>query len=186
LGEDRASNTEIASAPLESESSQGADRSATPVAHPKKGKKNKSEKETAGTSASYQEFRRTCDNILVQVNELRQLVGPGDGLDLADGWEGPAVEIRSLLLILRGVKWGQSDSLKRWVTAVIFQVSNVKLDARHVGFLYEATRALRIRYAVDSSAVDECVEILKRHGLDPFRGVTSMTDVATRYKVVKE
>ncbi|OWK42261.1 hypothetical protein FRUB_04339 [Fimbriiglobus ruber] len=105
--------------------------------------------------------------------------------ELSEEWEGAAVEITSLLYGLRSVKWGRGDALKRWATAVLFQTSNAVWDRRVVEFLREATRALRIRYLVDDSAVDECVAIMKTHGLDPFRGTAAKPVVTCEYQITK-
>ncbi len=151
----------------------------------KNGKGKKATKSDPKTMAvGYAELRRVCDAILTQVRELKSLVDE-KGV-LSDGWEGPVIEIKALLMSLRGVKWGNGDSLKRWITTLWFQIANATWDARHVALLLDATQSLRVRYVVDSSTVDECVRFVKKHGLDPFRATATTPEVKTRYKTVPE
>ena len=65
--------------------------------------KKRGDARESGTPAAYITFRRTCDEIVAQARELESLV-LADGA-LAEGWEGPAIEIRALLLSMREIPW---------------------------------------------------------------------------------
>jgi hypothetical protein len=82
--------------------------------------------------------------------------------------------------------WGHAEALQRVVVEVQAQVNNAPLDGRHVQFLADVFRNLRVRYLIDPSAVEEVQESVERHHLDPFRGTVSEPVVRKRYKLVED
>lgn len=128
-------------------------------------------------------FRRLCDAILSEVRELG--ISKHDQ-PLPDDWRGAAAEIETLLEKLYSVQWGKPEALKRVVSAILFQIANAEWDGRHVLFLDETIRRLRVRYAIDSSAVDECQEDARQNKLDSFRGTLAEPKVLKRFKIVED
>lgn len=148
---------------------------------PKAKPKNKTANPANADVRNYKAFRLACDEILIQAKELI------DGIiddKLGDGWEGAAIEIESLLFKMRSIKWGEGDSLKRWVSTVLFQVSNAKWEASHARFVYEATRSLRSYYLISQQAIDECISILEGLNLNMSRGIMSDENINVNYKIV--
>jgi len=131
----------------------------------------------------YKKFRTRCDGILTEVRELEASLARNS---FADNWVGPAAEIEMLLEDLYDTRWGKSESLKRVVVKLQAQLNNARWDHRHVAFLKEVLRGLRVRYSIDETAVREVAEAVTRHGLDPFRGSLSASETLKRLKIVEE
>jgi hypothetical protein len=93
------------------------------------------------------------------------------------------VEVEVLLEELYACKYGQGESLKRVVVAVQSQVNNARWDRKHVEFLRDVVRFLRVRYLVDEATVEACYEMMKARGLDPFRGSICEPRVVKRYRI---
>lgn len=134
-------------------------------------------------TTGYLEFRRICDAVLTEIGQLQELLA---GDQLIGDWFGPVVEIEALLEKLYDTPWGEAEALKRIVVSIQAQINNSPLDGRHVRFLTEVFRNLRVRYLIDSIAVDEVQHAVKRHGLDLFRGTVSEPVVRKRYMIVED
>jgi hypothetical protein len=130
--------------------------------------------------AAYRAFRGLCDEIL---NELRQIDVFLVGDEVNDEGAAVVVEVEELLERLYNCPFGQGESLKRVVVAVQSQVNNVPWARRHVEFLKEIVRYLRVRYLVDEASVHACYEMMKARGLDPFRGTVCEPRVVKRYRL---
>ncbi len=126
------------------------------------------------------DFRRLCDNIL---DELR-CIGPYlvDG-EVSDEGGAVVAEIEMLLERLYACPYGDGEYLKRAVVAVQSQVNNSRWDKRHVAFLEDVFRFLRVRYLIDDAVIDTCFALMKTHDLDPFRGTICTPRVAKRYRI---
>ena len=129
---------------------------------------------------AYRIFRRLCDDIF---NELRRIDAFIIEEKVSDEGAEVVTEIEALLERLYDCGYGQGESLKRAVVAVQSQVNNARWDRRHVEFLREFVRYLRVRYLVDEAAVNVCYEIMKAQGLDPFRGTICEPSVLKRYRI---
>jgi hypothetical protein len=113
------------------------------------------------------DVKRLCDDI------SRELVRMDCFLvddTVSDEGAGIIAEIEILLERLYACPHGQGESLKRVIVAVQSQVNNAPWDKRHIDFLGDIVRFLRVRHLVDDAAVDACYDMIKARGLDPFRG----------------
>ena len=129
---------------------------------------------------SYPAFRRLCDDLL---EELKAIDSFFVGDTVSDEGAGIVIEVEELLERLYACPHGHGESLKKVVVALQSQVNNAQWDSRHVGFLRDAIKNLRVRYLVDDSAVDACYELMKVHHLDEFRGTISEPQVVKRYRI---
>ena len=114
-----------------------------------------------------------CDAILTEIGQLQELM---TGDQLVGDWFGLVVEIQALLEQLYDTPWGEAESLKRIVVAIQAQINNAPLDGRHVSFLTDVFRNLRVLHLINSAAVNEVLNAVKRHKLDLFRGTVSEPD----------
>ncbi len=137
---------------------------------------------TASESASYQDFRRICDELLVEVKRADDYVVDGR---LSDTGMEVVVEVERLLDKLYGSTWGTKECLKRIVLAIGSQIYNVQWTQAHVGFLKDVVRLLRISYLVDDSLVEECLKLIRVHGLEVFRGTIAETEVRKKYRIAE-
>ena len=128
----------------------------------------------------YPEFRRLCDEI---INELSQIDEFFIGDEVSDEGLEVVVEIEELLERLYSCPYGKGESLKRVVVAIQTQVNNAQWARRHVEFLKEVIRFMRVRFLVDEAAVDHCYELIKAHDLDEFRGTVSEPQVVKHYRI---
>ena len=134
-------------------------------------------------ASGYPVFRRICDAILTEIGQLQEFL---NGDRLVGDWFGPVVEIEALLEQLYDTPWGEAESLKRIVVAIQAQINNSTLDHRHVSFLTDVFRNLRVRYLIDSAAVDEVLRAVQQHKLDLFRGTVSEPIIQKRFKIVED
>lgn len=130
--------------------------------------------------SSYQAFRRLCDNILEELARIDAFVVQNE---LCDEGSEVVAEVEALLEVLYACPYGQGESLKRVVVAIQSQVNNARWDRRHVSFLRDVFRFLRVRYLVDEATVKTCYDFMKERGLDPFRGTICEPQVVKRYRI---
>jgi len=104
---------------------------------------------------------------------------------VSDEGAGVIAEIANLLENLFDCPFGEGESLKSVVVAIQSQTNNADWSGQVVGFLRDVMVFLRARYVVNDQTVDEVYEIVKEHGLDPFRGSVSDRGIRTRYRLVK-
>lgn len=79
-------------------------------------------------------------------------------------------EVEAGLEQLYDCQWGTGESLKRFVVAIQSQVNSAVWTRSHVAFVRDALQFLRVRDAVNDATVKHCINLIKEHGLDPFRG----------------
>lgn len=147
--------------------------------------KAKAAAEPSRDASSYSDFRRICDAILEELTWLADFLVDGQVSD--EGGES-TVEIEELLERLYALRYGSGEFLKRVVVALQSQIINAIWETRHVEYLTEAMRYLRLRYVVDEETVSRCYEMMKAYELDPLRGTIGSPRVARRYRIeaVKE
>ena len=133
-------------------------------------------------SEEYALFRRICDDLTSEVNSLNDFLVDGK---VAEEGSGTVVEIEYLLERLYDCNWGGDEILQRAVVAIQSQVNNAHWTTRHVEFFRDVLRFLRARYVLSESTIDECYEMIEKHGLDPFRGTLSEPEVVKRYRIVE-
>lgn len=128
----------------------------------------------------YRTFRQLCDAILAEVNALEPMLSgdhpPGEV-------PGEVVEIEVLLDRLYACRFGKDELLKRVVVAIQSQINNTAWDRRHVQYVKDVFRYLRLRYVLGEDTVQACYDMMKLHGLDRFRGTVSAPDVAKQYRI---
>ena len=95
------------------------------------------------------------------------------------------VKVEELLERLFDCNWGQGDALKRIAVAIESQVKNAEWTERHVSFLEEFVGFMATRYMIDDSLVADCIETIKQHELNPFRGTIAETSGLKKYKIVE-
>lgn len=132
---------------------------------------------------NYGAFRRTCDRLAAELRRVDDYLK--DGVLCDEGME-VVVEVEQILDDLYRVDYGQRECLKRIVVAINSQINNIRWTASHSGFLRDTALMLRNSYLVDDSLVKECYALIKRYGLDPFRGTVSESPVLKRYRIVEE
>ncbi len=169
-----------ASRPLAYVAAETQSTSGTPTGY---AARSKAPKSLPVDERDYKKFRTLCDGILAEVRELESMLARNS---FADTWVGSAAEIEVLLEDLYDAKWGKVDCLKRVVAKLQAQLNNARWDARHVAFLDDVFRGLRVRYSIDDTAVREIAEAVARHGLDPFRGSLSDSGTSKRLKIVED
>ncbi len=130
--------------------------------------------------AVHQAFLQLCDDLLDELGNIDAFIVDNEVTD-----EGTAVvaEVEAILEELFDCPYGQGDSLKRVVVAVQSQVNNARWDRRHVDFLRDVFRFLRVRYLVDESSVKACYDYMRARGLDSFRGTIGEPQVVKRYRI---
>ena len=130
--------------------------------------------------ATYRAFRRLCDDIFA---ELEMINGFFINDEVSDEGAEVVAEVEALLEELYTCPHGQGESLKRVVVAVQSQVNNVRWERRHIEFLGDVVRFLRVRYLVNEATVETCYDMMKARGLDPFRGTICEPRVLKRYRI---
>ena len=133
-------------------------------------------------SEEYALFRQLCDDLVSEVDAINDFLVDGE---VTEEGLGAVVEIEHLLDRLYDCNWGKDEILQRAVVAVQSQVNNAQWTTRHVEFLRDVLRFLRPRYVLGEDTIDECYEIIEKHGLDPFRGTVSEPEVLKRYRIVE-
>jgi hypothetical protein len=93
------------------------------------------------------------------------------------------VEIETTLEELSMCDFGAGTALENCVVAVQGQVCNCNWTKCHVGFLDDAIRYLRARYTFVDSDVDAIFALMKRYGLDQFRGAVSGSAIKKTYVI---
>jgi hypothetical protein len=136
----------------------------------------------ASEAATYQEFRRICDELLVEAKRADNFLV--DGL-LSDTGMELVVEVEELLDRLYGIERGKHECLKRIVVAIGSQLYNVQWTRAHIGFLKDVVRLLRSSYLIDDSLVEECLRLIRSHGLEVFRGTVTETEVRKKYRIIE-
>lgn len=131
-----------------------------------------------------QQYSQICGRVLEELDELEAADYLVDGT-VSDEGAGVVAEIANLLEQLFDCPFGQGESLKSVVVAIQSQTNNADWTPEIVAFLRDTMQFLRARYVVNDQTVDEVYEILKEHGLDPFRGSVSDRDIKTRYRLVE-
>lgn len=139
-------------------------------------------RKSAVDSVAYHEFRRICDDLMMEVKRASDYLVEGTMSDM--GME-VVVEVEQILDELYRNTWGTNECLKRIVVAIGSQIYNVRWTAAHVGFLKDVVRLLRISYLIDESLVAECLKLIRDHRLEVFRGSIAETEVRTRYRIVE-
>ncbi len=135
---------------------------------------------TASESASYRDFRRICDELLMQAKRADDYLVDAR---LGDTGMEVVVEVEQLLDELYSNTWGTKECLKRIVLAIGSQIYNVAWTQAHVAFLKDVVRLLRISYLIDDSLVEECLKLIRVHGLEVFRGTIAETEVRKKYRI---
>jgi hypothetical protein len=138
------------------------------------------QKAASNEVSSYRTFRRLCDDI---ISELNGIDGFLQGDEVSDEGSEVVVEVEELLERLYDCPWGRGETLKRVVVAVQSQVGNARWARRHVEFVRDVIRFLRVRYLVDEAAVDACYGFMKQRGLDPFRGTICEPQTVKKYRL---
>jgi hypothetical protein len=144
------------------------------------GKGNSSTRQPPRESTSYPVYRRLCDETFKELERIDAFIVEGEVSD--EGMEVVA-EVEALLEQLYACPYGQGESLKRVVVALQSQVNNARWDRRHIDFLRDVVRYLRVRYLVDEATVGACYDMMKAHGLDEFRGTIGAPWVVKRYRI---
>lgn len=129
---------------------------------------------------SYQAFRRLCDAISVELGRIDAFFVNDE---MSDEGAEVVAEVEALLEELYACPYGQGEALKRIVVAVQSQVNNVRWDKRHIDFLRDVSRFLRVRYLVDETSVKTCYDYMKARGLEPFRGTICEPRGIKRYRI---
>jgi hypothetical protein len=143
------------------------------------------DRETPGpakATASYKDFRRICDDLFAEAKRAQIYLLDGK---LSDTGMEVVVEVEELLDRLYANAWGQDESLKRIVVAIGSQLNNVDWTDAHVGFLKNVVSLLRNSYLIDDSLVTECLELIREHGLEVFRGTVTETEVRKKYRIAE-
>jgi len=130
------------------------------------------------------QFSQICEQVLDELEGLEAADYLMDG-KVSDEGAGVVAEIANLLEQLFDCPFGDGESLKSVVVAIQSQTNNVDWTPEILAFLRDTMQFLRARYVVNDQTVDEVYEILKEHGLDPFRGSVSDRDMKTRYRLVE-
>jgi len=136
-------------------------------------------KRTSNERVHFQQFRDICGAMVHEVARIEECLS---------GSRDPSfhlVTFEQLLDQLFECEWGQEESLARIAVAIESQVKNVEWSARHVSFLREFLAYLSTRYMVDAAVVDFCLDCIRSHGLDPFRGTLTDTDSVKQYRIVE-
>lgn len=126
------------------------------------------------------DFRRTCDALLL---ELRRLDDFWSDEVLADEGLEVTVEVRQLLSDVFVCEWGKGDCLKRAVVAIESQIGNTNWTKPLAKFVEAAISLLRLRYLIDEQVVEEILDLVEAHGLDPFRGTVSQPQVRKQFVI---
>jgi len=129
-------------------------------------------------------FSEICGRVLGELDDLEGADYLVDG-KVSDEGAGVIAEIANLLEKLFDCPFGEGESLKSVVAAIQSQTNNADWSRQIVDFLRDVMVFLRARYVVNDQTVDEVYEIVKEHGLDPFRGSVSDRGIKTRYRLVK-
>jgi hypothetical protein len=129
-------------------------------------------------------FANICQRVLCELEDLEQSDCLAGGKVSEEG-AGFIVQIDDLLESLFDCPFGQGESLKGVVVAIQSQTRNADWTQEIVSFLREAMVFLQARYAVNDQTIDEVYEIIKEHGLDPFRGTVSDEGIKTQYRLVR-
>lgn len=130
--------------------------------------------------SSYRAFRRLCDAIFEELGRIDAFFVKDE---VCDEDSEVVAEVEALLEELYACPYGQGESLKAVVVAVQSQVNNVRWDRRHIDFLRDVFRFLRVRYLVDEMSVKTCYDFMKARGLEPFRGTICEPQVMKRYRI---
>lgn len=131
-------------------------------------------------TAGWREFRTLCNEVIEELHKIGNFIQ--DGAVLPEALE-VIVEVEHLLEKLYDCPWGQGESLKRFVLVLQSQLNNTEWSVKHVQFLDNAMRFLRVRYVVDAETVDEALRLVEEQGLDPFRGTVSDCCVLKKYRL---
>jgi hypothetical protein len=134
----------------------------------------------AERSTSYRSFRRTCDQLRLEIGRIDEFVDNGIVTD--EGLE-VVVEVEHLLESLYDCPWGEGESLKRVIVAIQSQVANAVWTAKHVDFLKDVIARLRVRYLINADVVNDCYELIETHGLEEFRGSVTETETRKKYRI---
>jgi hypothetical protein len=150
-----------------------------------KQEKNDSLKKLPKDDTAYRSFRRICDHLAQELNNIDDFLIKDEITD--EGFE-VVVEVEHLLEDLYDCPWGENECLKRTVVAIQSQVNNIHWTRQHVDFLKDIVSYLRVRYLIDEATVNACYNMLAARGLDPFRGTVSEPKVVKKYRIdeVKE
>ena len=104
---------------------------------------------------------------------------------LSDTGMEVVVEAEQLLDKLYVNTWGERECLKRIVLAIGSQIYNVQWTQAHVAFLKDVVGLLQISYHIDDSLVEECLKLIRVHGLEVFRGTIAETEVRKKYRIME-
>jgi hypothetical protein len=150
-----------------------------------KQEKNDSLKKLPKDDTAYRSFRRLCDRLAEELNNIDDFLLKDEIAD--EGFE-VVVEVEHLLEDLYDCPWGENECLKRTVVAIQSQVNNINWTRQHVDFLKDIVNYLRVRYLIDEATVNACYTMLADRGLDLFRGTVSEPKVVKKYRIdeVKE
>lgn len=130
--------------------------------------------------AANRAFRRLCNSLIEELGKI-DVFFVGD--EVSDEGAEVVTEVEALLEELYDRPYGQGESLKRVVVAVQSQVNNARWDRRHVDFLRDVFRFLRVRYLVNEATVIACYDAMKARGLDPFCGTIGEPRAVKRYRI---
>ncbi len=128
----------------------------------------------------FQLFREICDELVNLSKSLDDHLV--ENAVVAEGM-GILIQIDSLLEKLYDCEWGDGESLKKIVVTIQSQLNNVEWTGEHVRFAKVIFATIRARRVVNDDLAKECMEIVKEHGLDIFRGTVS-GDVERRFVLV--
>ena len=126
------------------------------------------------------DFRKKCDALLL---ELRRLDDYWIDEQLADEGLEVTVELRQLLSDVYVCEWGKSDCLKRSVVVIESQIGNASWTKPLAKFVEAAISLIRLRYLIDEQVVEEILDLVEAHGLDPFRGTVSQPQVRKQFVI---
>lgn len=130
--------------------------------------------------ATYRIFRTSCDRIIEELSKIPRYF---HGNAVSDEGVEVVAEVEALLEDLYECRHGQGEILKRIIVAIQSQVNNVQWEKSHAEFLTDIFAFLRVRYLIDESVVATCYDMIKEHGLDPFRGSVATPLAAKRYRI---
>jgi hypothetical protein len=171
---------EVESARHQSTAAPGSLRIAAPAAEPPPQPRRGQPRLPPAQGSHYRHFRQLCDRLVEELKKIDDFLDDGgvteEGLEVV-------VEVEALLEALYDCPWGKGESLKRVVVAIQSQVNNANWKRPHVAFLKEVLPYLRVRYVIDDGTVAECYAMIKRQGLDPFRGTVSEPVVLKKYRI---
>ena len=131
-------------------------------------------------SALVESHHQRCDAVLL---ELRRLDDFWDGELLADEGLEVTVELRQLLADVYDSDFGKGECLKRAIVAIETQIGNANWTKSLANFVEAAISLIRIRQSIDEQVVEEVLDLVEVHGLDPFRGTVSEPQVRKKFVI---